>query len=79
MASAARGPRVRRMPAFHIRPALGALARRSTPTRVMLVQVIGFAGVSVMERILAVLSTEAQALRSRAGVRGRVIWVMDAD
>ena len=40
----------------------------------MLVQVIGFAGVSVKEGIIAVFSTEAQALRSRAVVRGRVIW-----
>ena len=40
----------------------------------MLVQVIRFAGVSVKEGILAVLLTEAKALRSRAVVRGRVIW-----
>ena len=40
----------------------------------MLVQVIGFAGVSVKEGILAVFLTEAKALRSRSLVRGRVSW-----
>ena len=40
----------------------------------MVVQVIGFAGVSVKEGILAVSLTEAKALRSGAVVRGRVIW-----
>ena len=45
-----------------------------SPRHVMIVQVIGFAGLSVKEGILAVLSTEAKARRSRAVVRGRVIW-----
>ena len=40
----------------------------------MIVQVIGFAGLSVKEGILAAFSTEANALRSRAVVRGRVSW-----
>ena len=39
----------------------------------MIVQVIGFAALAVKEGILAVLLTEAKALRSRAVVRGRVI------
>ena len=39
----------------------------------MLVQVIGFAGLSVTEGILTVPLTEAKAAR-RAVVRERVIW-----
>ena len=40
----------------------------------MLVEGIGFAGLSVKEGILAALLTDAKALRIRAVVRGRVIW-----
>ena len=39
----------------------------------MIVQLIGFAGLSVKEGILVVFLTEAKALRSRAVVRARVI------
>ena len=45
-----------------------------SPKHVMIVQRIGFAALSVKEGILAVFLTEAKALRSRAVVRGRVIW-----
>ena len=45
-----------------------------SPGQVMIVQVMGFAGLSVKEGILAVFLTEAKALRSRAVVRGRVPW-----
>ena len=45
-----------------------------SPRHVMIVQVIGFAALSVKEGILAVFLTEAKVLRSRAVVRGRVIW-----
>jgi hypothetical protein len=38
----------------------------------MIVQGIGFTGVSVKEEILSVFSTEAKTLWSRALVRGRV-------
>ena len=44
------------------------------PRRVMIVQVMGFAGLSVKVGILAVFATEAKPLRSRAVVRGRVSW-----
>ena len=40
----------------------------------MIAEVVGFAGLSVKEGMLAVFSTEAKALRSRAIVRARVIW-----
>ena len=40
----------------------------------MIVQVIGLAGLSVKEGILAVFWTDAKALRRRAVVPGRVIW-----
>jgi hypothetical protein len=44
----------------------------------MILQAIGFAGISVKEGIPGGISTEAKALRSRAVVRGRVELVNDA-